>query len=46
MTIDKVTREFSELETILLRETEREILEGDGHTGLGSVIQFIARRRG
>lgn len=44
MTIDKINSEFSNLETILLRLTEREINEGDGHTGLASVIQFIAKR--
>ena len=46
LTADKLTRDFSAMETILLKEMDREVHEGDGHTGLGSVIQFIARRKG
>ena len=44
MTTDKLRREFANLEPILLREIEREITEGDCHTGMGSVVQFIARK--
>ena len=46
MTADKLTREFSSMEIILLQELEREVIEGDGHTGTGAVIQFIARKKG
>ena len=44
MTVDKVRQEFPEMEMILLREVEREVVEGSGHTGLASVIQCIARK--
>jgi cyclopropane fatty-acyl-phospholipid synthase-like methyltransferase len=45
MTVDKVRREFPDMEPILLHEVEREVLEGTGHTGLASVIQFIGRKK-
>jgi cyclopropane fatty-acyl-phospholipid synthase-like methyltransferase len=45
MTVDKLRREFQNLELILLREVEREVSEGEGHTGMASVVQFIARRK-
>jgi len=45
MTIDKLRREFANLEPILLREVERNVSEGECHTGMGSVIQFVARRK-
>ena len=45
LSADKLTREFSGLEIILLQELEREVFEGEGHTGLGSVIQFIGRKK-
>lgn len=44
MTIDKIHREFPNFEPILLREIEREVFEGEGHTGMASVVQFIARK--
>jgi Methyltransferase domain len=44
MTIEKLRRELPHLEPVLLREVEREVHEGTGHTGLASVIQFIGRR--
>lgn len=44
MTVDKLRLEFPNLEPILLREIDREVSEGEGHTGLASVVQFIARR--
>ena len=28
----------------LLRETERDVREGEGHNGLASVVQFIGRK--
>lgn len=44
MTVEKLKREFPNLEPILMRELEREVSEGEGHTGLASVVQFIARK--
>lgn len=45
MTCAKVEREFPNCEPILIRELEREVSEGKYHTGIASVIQFIARKR-
>jgi SAM-dependent methyltransferase len=45
MTVDKLRREFPNLEPVLLREIEREVSEGEGHTGMASVVQFIARKK-
>jgi cyclopropane fatty-acyl-phospholipid synthase-like methyltransferase len=45
MTIDKLKHEFPNLEPILLREIERDVSEGEGHSGLASVVQFIARKK-
>lgn len=44
MTCAKVEREFPNCEPILLRELEREVWEGKYHTGMASVVQFIARK--
>lgn len=46
MTVEKVQGEFPNLEPVLLREIEREVIEGEGHTGMASVIQFIGRKKG
>jgi len=45
MTTEKLQREFPNLEPLLLREVERDIVEGEKHTGIGSVVQFIGRKR-
>ncbi len=45
MTVDKLRREFPNLEPVLLRQIERKVSEGEGHTGMASVVQFIARKR-
>jgi cyclopropane fatty-acyl-phospholipid synthase-like methyltransferase len=45
MTVEKLQQEFPNLETVLLREVEREVSEGAGHTGMASVVQFIGRKR-
>ena len=45
MTISKLEREFPNLEPIIIRELEREVSEGEGHVGLASVVQFIARKK-
>ena len=46
MTKAKIEREFPNCEPILLRELEREVLEGSYHTGIASVVQFIGRKKG
>lgn len=45
MTVDKLNRELSNFETVLLREVVREVSEGEGHSGMASVVQFVARKR-
>jgi len=45
MTVDKLRREFPNCEPAVLREIEREVSEGEGHTGMASVVQFIARKK-
>lgn len=45
MTVGKIRREFPNFEPILLREVEREVIEGEGHRGMASVVQFIARKK-
>ncbi|ENO89322.1 SAM-dependent methyltransferase [Thauera linaloolentis] len=40
-----VEADFLGCDIILSRETERDIVEGRLHTGLASVVQFIARKR-
>lgn len=37
--------EFPNCELILCQEIEREVIEGKFHTGLASVVQFIARKK-
>ncbi len=44
MTTEKLEQAFPNCAPILLREVEREVSEGKGHTGLASVVQFIARK--
>jgi len=44
MTVDKLSREFPNCSPLVLREIEREVSEGEGHTGIASVVQFIARK--
>lgn len=45
MTVEKLHREFPDLEPILLREVERDVSEGDGHGGMACVVQLIARKK-
>lgn len=42
MSIAKLGRAFPNLRPILAREIDREIVEGEGHTGMASVVQYIA----
>ena len=41
----EIEKEFPNCETILSREIEREVIEGQFHTGLASVVQFLARKK-
>jgi SAM-dependent methyltransferase len=43
MSLEKLRQEFPNLKPILAREIDREVSEGEGHTGMASVVQFIAR---
>lgn len=38
-------KEFPHCDPILSREIDREVVEGKFHTGLASVVQFIARKK-
>lgn len=44
MTVANLLQELPNLTPILAREIEREVSEGEGHTGMASVIQYIARK--
>ncbi len=44
MTLAGLRDELSGLELLVGREIERDVIEGDGHTGRGPVVQIIARR--
>lgn len=46
MTIDGLRAELTGLEFVHALELEREVIEGEGHTGLGAVVQMIARKPG
>ncbi|MGE9290171.1 MAG: SAM-dependent methyltransferase [Puniceicoccales bacterium] len=45
MTCEDLERSFLRCEPILSQEIEREIVEGKFHSGLASVVQYIARKR-
>lgn len=44
MTLDILHRELIGLEILHGQELERPVIEGPGHTGIGAVVQVIARR--
>jgi hypothetical protein len=44
MTLAGLRDELAGLELRVGREIEREVVEGDGHTGRGAVVQVFARR--
>lgn len=44
MTLDILRRELTGLEILHGEELERPVIEGPGHTGMGAVVQVIARR--
>ncbi len=43
--IEEIKADFSNLEVILLEETEVELSEGSFHKGTGSVIRFVGKKR-
>ncbi len=43
--LDEVIRELDGLNFKIARVTEREVIEGDYHTGLGSVVQIAAEKK-
>lgn len=45
MTAAQLRGELTGLEFEILREIERDVIEGGGHTGRGAVVQVLARRR-
>ena len=45
MTAEDIQKEFPNCEVILCHEIEREVVEGEFHTGLSSVVQFIGRKK-
>jgi SAM-dependent methyltransferase len=44
MTLPGLRAELAGLELLVGREIEREVIEGNGHTGRGAVVQILARR--
>jgi 2-polyprenyl-3-methyl-5-hydroxy-6-metoxy-1,4-benzoquinol methylase len=44
MSAESLSQEFAALEIIHLKELERNVVEGSGHTGLAAVVQLIARK--
>jgi SAM-dependent methyltransferase len=44
MTLAALREELSGLDFLIARELEREVIEGAGHTGRGTVVQVLARR--
>jgi hypothetical protein len=44
MTLASLRDELAGLELLIGREIERDVIEGDGHTGRGAVVQVLARR--
>lgn len=44
MTLTILREELAGLEFLIAREIEREVIEGECHTGRGAVVQILARR--
>lgn len=44
MTKSKLLQAFPNLEPVLIQELDRQVVEGKGHTGMASVVQFIGRK--
>jgi hypothetical protein len=45
MSVEGLRSELEPLELVHAEEREREIVEGTHHTGIGSVVQVIARKK-
>jgi SAM-dependent methyltransferase len=45
MSREDIEKEFPNCQLILSQEIERDVVEGKFHTGLASVVQFIARKK-
>ncbi len=45
MTAEDIQKEFPNCEVLLCREIEREVVEGEFHTGVASVVQFIGKKK-
>jgi SAM-dependent methyltransferase len=45
MTAANIVKEFSSCEVLLCQEIERDVVEGQFHTGLASVVQFIGKKK-
>ena len=45
MTVVDIEKEFPNCEVILCQEIEREVVAGEFHTGLASVVQFIGKKK-
>ena len=45
MTLNALGEELAGLDLLIAREIERDVLEGNGHTGRGAVVQILARRK-
>jgi SAM-dependent methyltransferase len=43
-TKEELERDFADMEILHLAEVERDIQEGQGHSGMSSVVQLIARK--
>ena len=44
MTLAGLREELAGLEFLIARELERDVVEGNGHTGRGAVVQILARQ--
>ena len=44
LTVEDLRAEFSNCELLLCQEVDREVVEGEYHTGLASVVQLIGRK--
>ena len=44
MTLAGLRGELSGLDFLIVRELERDVIEGSGHTGRGAVVQILARQ--
>ncbi len=45
MSAVNIQKEFPNCEALLCQEIEREVVEGEFHTGLASVVQFIGKKK-